>query len=347
MRLLYVIEKMSGFGGMERIFTDKMNWLCQQPDVEVVLMLVWKDPLPLAYNLDSRVKVVRLNVPSIKGGFGFPFALFSYNRFVAQYNPDVTILSWIIGAFFAAYGRKCGKVIYESHHVSNLMKHSWLQTKLQPYVDVVVTLTSQDAKNFPRARRVEVIPNFTNLQFTASADYTHKRCVAVGRLVYQKNYPRMIEIWKHISKKNPDWVLDIYGEGEERGLIEQGIREAGLEGKVVLHGSAKDVVGVLQSASIYLMTSRMEGFPLVLVEAMTCGLPIVAFDCNFGPGKVISDGTTGFLVPYSDDAMFMERLAYLMEHPEIREQMGMAAKEASKKYQPEQIMKEWLRLFQS
>ena len=347
MRLLYVIEKMSGFGGMERIFTDKMNWLCKQRDVEVVLLHVWKDSLPLAYTLDSRVKVVRLNVPYIKGGVGFPFALFSYNRFVAKYKPDVTILSWVFGAFLATYGKKYGKVIYESHLASTRMTHGWLQTKMQAHVDVVVTLTSRDADNFSKARRVEVIPNFTNLQPTASADYMQKKCVAVGRLVYQKNYPRMIEIWKRISEKNPDWTLDIYGEGEERTLIENIINEAGMAGRIVLHGNTDDVVSAMQSASIYLMTSRMEGFPLALVEAMKCRLPIVAFDCDFGPSEVIDNGTTGFLVPYSDDAMFIDKLAYLMEHPEVREQMGASAKKISNKYQSEQIMSEWLRLFQS
>lgn len=337
---------MSGYGGMERIFTDKMNWLCQQPDVEVELMLVWKDPLPLAYNLDSRVKVVRLNVSYIKRGVAFPFALFLYNKFVAKYKPDVTILSWVMGAFLAAYGKKCGKVIYESHLAATRMTHGWLQTKLQPRVDAVVTLTSRDAKNYPAARRVEVIPNFTNLQSTASADYTHKRCVAVGRLVYQKNYPRMIEIWKHISKKHPNWVLDIYGEGEERELIEKSIREAGLGGKVFMHGNTQDVVSALQSASIYLMTSMMEGFPLALVEAMTCGLPIVAFNCNYGPSEVIVNGKTGFLVPYDDDSAFVESLQTLMNDEQLRKDMGEAAQKEVDRFSRETIMHKWLTLFQ-
>ena len=347
MRIVYVIEKMSGFGGMERIFTDKMNWLCKQPDVEVVLMLVWKDSLPLAYALDERVSVVRLNIPYIKGGVTFPLALFSYNRFVAKYKPDVTILSWVMGAFLAVYGKKCGKVIYESHLASTRMTHGWLQTKMQPCVDVVVTLTSRDARNYLRAQRVEVIPNFTNLHSTEYADYSKKRCVAVGRLVYQKNYPRMVDIWKRICETHPDWVLDVYGDGEEKDLIEKIIKDTGLEEKIVLHGSTQDVVSAMQSASVYLMTSRMEGFPLVLVEAMTCGLPIVAFDCDFGPSEVIINGTTGFLVPYSDDAIFMERLTYLMEHPEVRELMGIAAKKASNRYKPDEIMSQWLKLFQS
>jgi glycosyltransferase involved in cell wall biosynthesis len=129
----------------------------------------------------------------------------------------------------------------------------------------------------------------------------------------------MKRLWNIVSEKHPEWQLSI-------------------------HHDTEDVVSAYLSGSIYIMTSRFEGFPLVLIEAMQCGLPIVAFDCPQGPREIIENGKTGFLIPYNDDALFIEKLTYLMEHPEEREKMGRAAKESVKRFDKEKIMNQWKEL---
>lgn len=129
----------------------------------------------------------------------------------------------------------------------------------------------------------------------------------------------MRRLWKNVSEKYPDWQLHI-------------------------HHNTKDVVKAYTAGSIFIMTSRFEGFPLVLIEAMQCGLPCIAFDCPYGPREIIKNGENGFLIPYDDDSSFIEKLTYLMEHPEEREQMGKAAQKTAAKYDKIQIMNQWKKL---
>ena len=126
----------------------------------------------------------------------------------------------------------------------------------------------------------------------------------------------MQRIWDSISKKHTDWQL-------------------------IIHHDTQDVIKAYKSGSIYIMTSSFEGFGLVLIEAMQCGLPCIAFDCPYGPREIIEDGETGFLIPYNDDNLFIEKLTYLMEHPEERERMGKAAKKSVTRFDKLKIMNQW------
>lgn len=347
MKIVYVIEKLSGIGGMERILVDKLNWLCKQEGIDLTLMLIWDDNQPIEYPIDNRVKIIRLNVTYVKGGFSYPIALYRYNKKINELKPSVTVFCWVMGAFLAAYGHSYGKTIFESHLAAIKMKHKWLLNKMQHKVDAVITLTNHDTTYFNSAPCVKVIPNFTLLSPTLTPSYQSKHCVALGRMVSQKDYTRMIAIWKEIAKLHPDWILDIYGDGEERPLIERAIKEAKLDNQVVLHGNTKDIEKAYTSGSIYLMTSQMEGFPLVLIEAMKCGLPVIAFDCPYGPKDVIKHGVTGYLIPYDNDKVYIETLSTLIDDASLRKQMGMSAKQAATQFSCESIMDSWLKLFQT
>ncbi|MBP5713213.1 MAG: glycosyltransferase family 4 protein [Prevotella sp.] len=346
MKIVYVIEQLSQVGGMERILVDKMNWLCSQSQTEVVLILLWRDNNPIAYDMDGRIRVVRLNVPRVRGGLLFPLVVLRYNRAVKGLHPDVTVFSWVAGALLATFGVKCGKTIYESHSDSRMVKHHWLQNTLQYRVDAVVALTPEDAARFTAVGNVVVIPNFTLLQPTAEIDYAKKHCIAMGRLVVEKDYPRMIALWSRIAQSYPDWVLDIYGEGSERPKVEQCINRFHLESQVLLHGFTQNVVEAYASGSIFLMTSRTEGFPLVLVEAATCGLPIVAFDCPCGPRNVL-DGNSGLLIPYEDDDAYVAAVQQLMSNIALRQKMGEDSKRDIVRFSQESVMQRWLHLFSS
>ena len=329
MRIVYVMEKISGVGGIERILTEKMNYLAEHTAHEVVLMFLWYDEAEIVYPLSDRIRIVRLNVPYIKGGATYPWLLLRYNRMMKKLQPDVVDLVWVASAFLGAFGmrprRKDGtlsNVIFESHLSTENMTHGWIFPRMSKRIDCVVTLTEGDAKKYPMAKRVEVIPNFCTLQTDRDPDYSAKKCISLGRDCYQKDFPRMQRLFAEAQKTHPEWTLDI-------------------------HHNTKDVVSAYTSGSIYLMTSRFEGFPMTLIEAQTCGLPIIAFDCPNGPREIIEDGKTGLLIPYNDDKQFVQKLCYLMDHPEVREQMGRAAREAVKRYNKTEIMNRWLRLFTS
>ena len=341
MRIVYVIEKMSGTGGMERIITDKMNYLVRHTDHEVVLLLLWHDEKPFAYPLDERVRVVRMDIP-----FQHKLrALFSFRKTIRQINPDITIYTWVMGAFLAVFSGWKGKSIYEAHRARPTMKHQWIVSLMEKKVDAIVTLTRQDTKDYPHAKCVTLIPNFTSLHLETPSDCTEKRCVSIGRMIDVKNFSRLLDIWKLVSEKHSDWHLDIVGEGPEKEALLQKITRLNLSGNVILHKATKDVAQYYVNSSIYLMTSRFEGLPMVLIEAQTCGLPIVSLDCDYGPRHIIEDGVNGKLIPYNDDEAMADAICELIENQDIRQEMGNAALKASLRYKPENIMNMWLELF--
>lgn len=347
MHILYVIEQMSRIGGMERITADKINWLARQEGIKVTLMFVWKESKQLAYHIDNSVDICHINAPMVKGGLTYPYVLWKYNSMVKRLKPDITILSWVTGAILASFGKNVGKTIFELHHSTATMKHAWLLRTLQRRTDVVVTLTPEDAQFFTQAKRVEVIPNFTTIDNCRQPDYDTKYCVALGRMVPAKDYPRMVRLWKEVVKEHPDWTLDIYGDGPEHEHIRQCIEEAQMGDKILLHGNTKDVVKAYSEASIYLMTSRTEGFPMVLLEAMTIGLPVVAFDCPHGPRNIISNGVNGLLIDMHDDQAYASALTLLMENAERRRLMGEKAREVAQRFSCERIMQRWMDMFNS
>ena len=341
MRIVYVIEKMSGIGGMERIITDKMNYLVRHTNHEVVMLLLWHDELPVAYPLDERVKIVRMDVPylhKIK-------ALFSFRKTIRKINPDITIYTWVMGAFLAAFSGWKGRCIYEAHRARPTMKHQWIMSLMERNVDAVVALTQQDAKEYTHAKYVTVIPNFTSLHVEKPSDCTAKHCLSVGRLVDVKDFSRLLDIWKKVSEKHPDWHLDIVGEGPEREALQQKIEYLDISSNVTLHKATNDILPYYLNSSIYLMTSRFEGLGMVLIEAQSCGLPIVSLDCDYGPRHIIEDGVTGKLIPYNDNNAMVDAICELIENQEKRQEMGRAALKASQKYQPENIMSKWEELW--
>lgn len=348
MKIVYVVEKLSGVGGMERILIDKMNWLAEHTGYDVTLLLCWADSNPLAYHLSEKVNVERLNVRQLPRGAAFPIVLWKYNKKIKELAPDATVYTWVMGAFLAVYGHKVGKTIYEQHASPSKMLHEWLQRKVYGSVDHVVSLTRAAAEYSPKyAWKSVVIPNFTRLRAgMLSKDYSERHCICVGRLVYEKNYPRMLNVWQEVTRKHPDWVLDIYGDGPLRSEVETKIQTLKLRENVVLHGETHNVSEAYNRGSIYLMTSRSEGFPLVLIEAMGYGLPVVAFDCTDGPADIIEDGVTGRLIPYEEDATMVQALDELMVSKEWREKMGRAAYAASLKWSPDNVMPQWVTLLQ-
>ena len=327
---------------MERIITDKMNYLVRHTAHEVVLLLLWHDEKPLAYPLDERVRVVRMDIPfqhKIR-------ALFSFRKVIREIKPDITVYTWVMGAFLAAFSGWKGRSIYEAHRARPTMKHQWIVSLMERRVDAVVALTQQDANEYPHAKSVVLIPNFTSLHVEKPSDCLSKHCLSVGRLVDVKDFSRLLDIWKMVVCERSEWHLDIVGEGPEREALQQKIERLNLSSNVTLHEATNDVVPYYTNSSIYLMTSRFEGLGIVLIEAQTCGLPIVSLDCDYGPRHIIEDGVTGRLIPYNDDKAMADAIIWLIDNPDKRQQMGRAALKASQRYKPESIMSKWIELFE-
>ena len=327
MRIVYVVENITGVGGLQRILIDKMNYLAEHTMHEIVLMTVWHADREPHFPISPAVRFVHLNVP--KSIAFLPLALWRFRKRIRRLNPDVTIQLRAVGAFLTLFSGWHGPTIMEMHSARQAMNHRWLYPLIEKKVDAIVCLTNGDARNYPKARRVEVIPNFSSLPPLGEGrgGASPRHVVWVGRDCPEKNLPRLRRIWAEIEKTHPDWTLDI-------------------------HHNTSDIVGAYAKASISVLTSKAEGFSLTTLEAQQMGLPVVAFDCPYGPSDIVIDGETGYLIPLTvngseqeADRMFVEKLTYLMDHPEARQEMGTAAQKASQRFNKERIMNQWLKLF--
>jgi glycosyltransferase involved in cell wall biosynthesis len=319
MRILYVIEHLSVRGGLERILTSKMNALAERGH-EVMLLTIWKEDFPMAFPIDERVRQYCLDIDEPCCKLAYPMTLLRvlrrFNRTVEEIRPDVTILFRAVGAWIAGWTSWQGRLVFESHGARWSNNHLWLYPRMERRVESVVCLTLGDAAEYKRARRVAVIPNFTDIEPKGVPDYESHRCVFVGRPCPEKNIERLERLWAKVRQTHPDWVLE-------------------------RHAQTEDMASAYQRGSILVMTSRSEGFPMSLVEAQRCGLPCVAFDCKYGPAEIIVDGETGYVIPYDDDEAFVEKLKILMDDVALRRRMGEAAIRNVMRYDKEKIIAEW------
>ncbi|MFZ2016183.1 MAG: glycosyltransferase family 4 protein [Nocardioides sp.] len=217
-----------------------------------------------------------------------------------------------------------------------------------PTVDAFVTLTRADRRDYERrypGTLIEQIPNASPFPLGARALLTDKIVVSAGRLTGRKGFDRLIQAWGPVAGRFPDWQLHIYGEGECRPGLEQQVHRLGLTDSVRLPGHTADIETALMNAGVYAMSSRVEGFPMVLLEAMTHGLPLVAFDCPRGPAEIIEDGVNGRLVDDHDVAGYSRALAELVADSERRRCMGAASYARARSFQIETVGEEWDNLF--
>ena len=343
MRIVYVIEGLSVKGGLERILTDKMNYLAEHTAHEIVLMTVWHEDGEVPYPLSPKIRRIKLNVPPTL--VALPLAIWRFNKYIKRTNPDITVFFRAIGAMLRATTTWKGRKIFESHLDYHHSNHNWLYPHMQRKADTVVCLTQGDARNFKESKHTIVIPDFTTIKPVSAPDYSSKRCIWVGRLEPEKAPDKLVRLWKTIHASHPEWRVDMYGEGRMREQIQNMIASSGLANVISLHGVTDNIAKEYQKCSFLIMTSECEGMGMVLIEANACGLPAIAFDCPHGPSDIIKDKETGFLIDNNDTEAMTQAVMTLIEHDDLRQHMGQNAVKAAKEYSPERIMSMWLKLF--
>ncbi|GGO10609.1 hypothetical protein GCM10010116_21260 [Microbispora rosea subsp. aerata] len=216
--------------------------------------------------------------------------------------------------------------------------------------DAVVTLTRADLhayeRSFEKARRgrpavLARVPNATPRLGGGVSPLTAKTVVTVGRLTWGKGYDLLIRAWAHVAERHPDWTLRIYGDGPRRDKLQASIDKRGLTGRVFLEGPAEDVGAVLADASMFVLSSRHEGMPMVILEAMSKGLPVVSYDCPTGPKEMISHGHDGLLVKPGKIHAMADAIRTLIEDEDLRRRMGAGALKTAARYDLDVIGARW------
>ncbi len=367
-----MLPSLAVVGGVERIETEKMNALAATGRFNVCVICMWQhEGEANAFWLSPAVRQVCLGMQCVQTR-SFARAPLTYiarwmrwqwrvkhttDALLREMHADVlvTAINYVPLSFCTFRGKR----LLESHadivsltsiRTMPRLAH-WLTRLIARRASAVVTLTHDEARHWTTAHHVEVIPNFTNLQPVAPCDYRSRRVVAVGRLCEQKGFDLLIEAWKSVAERHPDWRLDIYGEGAQHNALQRQIADCGLSEIVRLLPFTHDVASAYATAAFYVMSSRYEGFGLVLVEAMRCGLPCVSFDCPSGPSEIITHERDGLLVAYRglshEECVsgLASALCRMMDHEEQLPIMGRAAQETSQRYTTDSVIPKWEQLF--
>ena len=220
----------------------------------------------------------------------------------------------------------------------------WRKCKFINKYDAFIVLTQQDAKNWKDIKKLYVIPNALPFIPQQISTCENKKAISVGRLSPEKGYDLLIKAWKLVTERHPDWELEIYGDGQEKSKLYSIISEYSLS-NISINAPIRNIEDKYTESSIYLMSSHYEGFGIVLIEAMACGLPCVSFNCPYGPSEILTDNENGFLIPINDIYTLADKVCILIEKEEMRKKMGHKAYIAAMQYSPIKVMKKWEKLF--
>ena len=211
--------------------------------------------------------------------------------------------------------------------------------------DRVVVLSEADARQWRRfVSRVSVIYNPVTIKPQRVVDYSVRRAIAVGRLDRQKGFDTLIAAWKKVVVRYPDWQLDIYGDGPQKEELQRTIEDDGLQQTVFLHGRTDDVASEYAHHSLFVLSSRSEGFGLVLVEAGICGLPLVSFDCQQGPAEIITSENGILVRPVGDSNALATAICKLTGDAVLRRNMGQHALGLASRFNLDDIAGQWKKM---
>ena len=369
MRIAYVTDALAIWGGLERILVEKANALTELYGYKVYLLTTNQGSHPLPYPLHPQNVHLDLDIRFFLQyrywGIRRIFKRMELHRLfeerlreqICQIKPDVIIC--VRPELVKAVAKVKGDIpfVFESHS-SRLSRHfiyvDWYtRLKYDFYnrsvrqAQQVIALTEGDARAWREINpHVSVIPDLVHLNpIDRFSDVSSKSVIFVGRLCAQKDVSTLLQIWRIVNYQHPDWTLHIYGGyGDEQDMLLPQLQKLSIN--VVVHEPTPDIFECYLNSSILLLTSRFEPFGLVLPEAMSCGLPVVAFDCPYGPADIITDGKDGFLVRNRDLETYAAKVCLLIDSQELRRKMGQAGIVSSRRYDAFKIMPLWKDFFE-
>lgn len=373
-KILYCTPALYSAGGTERVVSVKANYFAEHLGYDVTIIVTEGNKGNSFFPLSDKVKVINLglgfedlwNKPFLKKTYLYLKKQREYKKLLTKellkIQPDITITtlrreinfineikdgSHKIGELHLSRSNYRGVEDRDSIFKSFFSKW-WKNNVIKNLqrLDRFVVLNENAVKEWPELNNVIMIPDPLPLNQMEKSGLQSKRIVTIGRYSYEKGYDYLLRIWAIAEKHYPDWQLNVYAMGDPTPYVKL-MDELSIDPRRChLNSSLVDVESEYLRSSILVHPSRTEGFGLVLIEAMACGLPVVAFDCENGPRSLITDGENGFLIPAFDVELFAKRLMRLMGDEELRLQMGEKGFQKSRQYQISKIATQWERLFE-
>lgn len=367
MKIVYSIGNIANAGGIERVLCSKANYLADQLNYEIHIVVSTAESVPF-FSFSPKVRFCFLDIKTSPTCLPVFFSRYQkeykekLSAFLNTIKPDVTISFFGEDASFL-WEIKDGSVkLLEFHFTKYYLKYLgeslindylsfirkywlqyllWREERLVKKYEYVVLLTEKDKQLWGGGDKFKVIPNPLSFESKEASLLDQKTIVSIGRLVSPKGFQYLIQAFSRIEKEFPDWSVVIYGEGHDKEYLNNLIKSLSLQNKIRIESPVKDVQPVLLEGSLFVLPSRYEGFGLALTEAMECGVPCIAFDCECGPSEIIRDGEDGFVVPVNDIGALADKMKLLMHDVDLRILMGTKAKENVQRFQVEEVMEVW------
>ena len=377
MTIAYIYPAFINIGGADKIIISKANYMADHWGYDVYLITDSQNGLPTFFPLSPKVHLIDLDInffqqyqyPPLKRLMVYLKLMRRYRkameRTLQQIRPDIIISTFSRDAKFVGLFKKYSKVAIAEVHTTkkniralpNLRLKGGFYIFLAAYIerqlnnsakrfDEVVVLNSLEEDLWKRVRKVRVIHNAVQYYPEEENELKAKNVIYVGRAEYEKAPDRLIDVWRVVAEKHPDWTVSMYCTGAMLDKLKARVRDYGLEQQVRFMPPTKDMLSAYMSSSICVLTSRFEGFPVVLQEAMGCGIPCVSFNCPSGPRYIITDQEDGYLVRDGDIDGFAEKVCLLMEDEALRRRLGRQAKQSMARYGADVIMAQWRELFE-
>lgn len=362
-RICFIADSLYNSAGTEHSLSVIASSLVS--DYKVTVLTAFQKGKPLFYHLNKEVTYNDLGVNDKPGSFFF------HNRtmddfkvkltdYLKTYPQDYVITVGGFSQFFLYKIKDGSKKIFWFKFEINIYR-TWAANKgwfkrnivsmIQKYrmiyharkFDRIIVLTDADKEKWDKytKKAIRIYNPITLEEVPKVSDCSKKEVIAAGRLERVKGFDLLISAWSDVNKNHPDWKLTIFGEGSERRNLEELIDSLNLKDAVNLPGKTKNIIEQYSDSSIFVLSSREEGFGNVLVEAEACGLPIVSFDCPYGPREIVNDKVNGYLV-HPDD---VKELAYyinlLISNEKLRKEMGRKSIKESKRFSLHAIKEQW------
>ena len=373
-KIVYCTPSLYIPGGVERVLTTKVNYFADVLGYDIYIVITDGKGNPPYFELSPKIHIVQLDINFeqlwnrnflIKTGLYLikqRLYKIKLTKLLLDIKPDFTISLLRREINFLTSikdgSKKIGEIHINKKHFRNFeaedvnfiksfISKLWnlqLINKLKK-LDKFVVLTEDDKLNWKDLKNVVVIPNPLEIKNNISL-LENKEIVAVGRYSYEKGFDLLIQAWKIVNEQHKDWILNIYGSGNKEYLAPL-IKEEDLISSVIPHDPSKNIFDIYLQNSIFVCSSRFEGFGMVIAEAMSCGLPAISFDCYYGPRNIISNGIDGLLVTNGDIVGLANSIIELIENKNKRKNMGEAARKNIKKFEINIICQKWEKLFNS
>ena len=374
LKIVYITPAIYSAGGVERVITLKASYFAEQYGYDVTIIVTEGKGRDSFFPLSDKVKVVNLAInfeelwtcSFIRKVFIYLKKQHLYKQLLSQkllrIRPDITIStlrreinflndipdgSKKIGELHVNRANYRNFKTEKSNYLKDLFAKLWANNLVGHLkkLDKLVVLTKEDCLAWPELKNTCVIPD--PLPFTPSqvSPLTEKRVIVVARYSHEKGIDLLLQAWADVEKQCADWRLDVFGEGDTVSY-EQLIDELAIDrSRCKLNGCTNEIDHEYQKSSVAVCSSRFEGFGLAIVEAMACGLPVVSFNCPWGPQEIITNGENGLLVENGNIIKMADAINILIRNKKYREQIGKKSVVSVQQYNRSQIVQKWNDLF--